>query len=514
MGLPLPASLLMDSPAVAAHFARLVWLLVHDAPNIDEQKRALRSVLAGCRKQPLTLTLEEWRVLADGHALAETDIQAQTLAAQMIGHAVKEMRLAEGAAAAQVLSVARALAREPQPGGGRRAVRESLRDVESPTVVVALEGGDPEEPPPAGSEAPATPAPRRTLRPSGSYLAFAANTLAAKSSIWELLVELTSVASADEAAMLLEGILTHVNRAAEEGKEQLVADTLCALAAGEDARTDAQVKRAYTMAIRTLRKPRVARILARLIAQRPENASQLRGVLERWGQEGTEAMIDELAVAETMAERRALFDALVAVKAATPSILAMLHDKRWFVLRNAAELLGELPSPEGEAPLAKLLLHEDERVRRAAAVSLGKIATGNAFAALRTALRDESAEVRLVAATALGSWKRSTSSQSLVVALDGEENADVQLQIIATLGRVATPDAVQRLIALAEPGGTVFKRKAAGLRLAAVEALGEAATPEAVTALKTLRDDKETAVRDTAVRLLRRKTGRRAPAPD
>jgi hypothetical protein len=503
----------MDSPAVAAHFARLVWLLVHDASNIADQKRALRGLLGGCRKQPLTLTLEEWRVLADGRALADTDVQAQTLAAQMIGHAVKELRLNRDAAAAQVLSVARALAQEPRPGGGGRAVRDSLRGVDSPTVVVALEGGDPDEPP-ADPGVAAPPAPRRTLRPSGSYLAFAANTLAAKSSIWELLVELTSVGSADEAAMLLEGIVTHVNRAADEGKEQLVADSLCALAAGEEARSDERIRRAYAMAIRTLRKPRMARILARFIAQRPDNALQLRNLLERWGQDGTDAMIDELAVAETMAERRALFDALVAVKAATPSILGMLHDKRWFVLRNAAELLGELPSPEGEAPLAKLLNHEDERVRRAAAVSLGKIATGNAFAALRTALRDESAEVRLVAATALGSWKRSTSSHSLVVALDGEENVDVQLQIIATLGRVGTPDAVQRLIALAEPGGTVFKRKAPGLRLAAVEALGEAGTPEAIAALKKLRDDKETDVRGAAVRFLRANPTRRAPAPD
>src|SRR5687767_146292 len=178
----------MDSPAVAAHFARLVWLLVHDAPNIDEQKRALRSLLTGCRKQPLTLTLEEWRVLADGRALPDTDVQAQTLAAQMIGHAVKELRLGHRAAAAHVLTVARALAQEPRPGGGGRAVRASLREIESPTVAVIVEGpqtDDPGSDPLAGAR-PRSDAPRRVLRPSGSYLAFAANTLAEKSSIWQL----------------------------------------------------------------------------------------------------------------------------------------------------------------------------------------------------------------------------------------------------------------------------------------------------------------------------------------
>jgi HEAT repeat protein len=265
------------------------------------------------------------------------------------------------------------------------------------------------------------------------------------------------------------------------------------------------------MALRQLKKPRLIKMVARLLTTRPENSDQLLALLARWGQDATDALIDELTVAETVSERRVLFDALVTLKAATPSLLHMLKDKRWFVLRNAAELLGELPSPDAEVPLGKLLKHEDERVRRAAAVSLGKIATGNAFAALRTALRDESSEVRLVAATALGSWRRPTSSHSLVVALEDEENADVQLQIIATLGRVGTPDAVQRLIAMAEPGGTLFKRKAANIRLAAVEALGEAATPAAVDALKALREDKDTAVREAAIRLI--KAQKPAPPP-
>jgi HEAT repeat protein len=111
--------------------------------------------------------------------------------------------------------------------------------------------------------------------------------------------------------------------------------------------------------------------------------------------------------------------------------------------------------------------------------------------------------VRLVAATALGAWKRSTSSQSLVVALEGEADTDVQMQIITTLGRVGTPDAVARLISLAEPGGTLFKRKLPAVRLAAVEALGEAGTSAALEALKDLRDDKDAAVRDAARRLVK-----------
>ena len=87
-----------------------------------------------------------------------------------------------------------------------------------------------------------------------------------------------------------------------------------------------------------------------------------------------------------------------------------------------------------------------------------------------------------------------------------------QLQIIATLGRVGTPDAVQHLVALAEPGGTLFKRKAAAVRVAAVEALGEAATPAALDALADGRllfgaADKAVAIKTAEGNLLDARTG-------
>ena len=490
----------MNSLPVARHFARLVWLLVHDVANTDEQKRALRAVVTEGKARPTTFTLDEWRILVDGQATSQETPETETLAAQLIGHAVKELRFTAAPAAAHLLAIARTLASEPRPGSGGKAVLDTLASLESSTIAAVVEGLA--APPPARPVEPAPTAPRPAMRPSGSYLAFAAMSVP-KGSLPEMLVELESATTAEEATVLLEGIVMLVNRAADEGKGDAVADALRALVIGEDARADARVKRAYTMALRQLKTPRLIRLIAKLLPKRAANVAEVLALLGRWGQDATDALIEELTVAETVAERRALFDALVTLKAATSSILHMMQDKRWFVQRNAAELLGELPTPEAEAPLAKLLKHADERVRRAAAVSLGKIATGNAFAALRTALRDESTEVRLVAATALGSWKRRTSSHSLVIALEDEEDADVQLQIITTLGRVGTPDAVERLITLAAPGGTLFKRKAATIRLAAVEALGQAATPEALAALKALRDDKDAEVRDAAQRIVK-----------
>jgi HEAT repeat protein len=78
----------------------------------------------------------------------------------------------------------------------------------------------------------------------------------------------------------------------------------------------------------------------------------------------------------------------------------------------------------------------------------------------------------------------------------------VQLAIIAALGKVATPDAVQRLVQAAEPGGRLFRKKSTVVRLAAVQALAEARTAPALGALRSLSEDREREVREAAGRAL------------
>jgi HEAT repeat protein len=93
------------------------------------------------------------------------------------------------------------------------------------------------------------------------------------------------------------------------------------------------------------------------------------------------------------------------------------------------------------------------------------------------------------------------TAATLTKALDDEEDADVQLAIIGSLGRLATTDAVQRLIKLAEPGA-LFKKKPVAVRVAAVQALGEARTPAAQNALQHLVHDKDKEVSQAVFRLL------------
>ena len=237
--------------------------------------------------------------------------------------------------------------------------------------------------------------------------------------------------------------------------------------------------------------------IARLVNE-PQYHGDAILALQGAGAGGVKVLIDLLVAAPTRNERRALFDALSQMKEGTDQLVHMLDHRKWFVIRNGAELVGELGLEEAVPALARQLEHEDERVRKAVAIALAKIGSGSAGEPLRRALRDKSAEVRKQVALGIGGRKSFALAMPLVVALEEEKDEAVERELILALGRIASPDAVQALIKFSQPGGGVFGRPSSALRLAAVEALRLAGTPPAVGTLEGLADDGDRQVRSAA----------------
>src|SRR5258708_9988408 len=125
-------------------------------------------------------------------------------------------------------------------------------------------------------------------------------------------------------------------------------------------------------------------------------------VLQRAGADGVEVLLDILVAAPTVVERRGAFDALTRMKEGADQLVHMLSHPQWFVVRNIAELVGELGLEEAVPALAKQVSHEDERVRKAVALALAKIATPTCAEPLRRALRDKSPGVRIQVALGIG----------------------------------------------------------------------------------------------------------------
>jgi hypothetical protein len=160
-------------------------------------------------------------------------------------------------------------------------------------------------------------------------------------------------------------------------------------------------------------------------------------------------------------------------------------------------------SPEAERPLADLLRHPDERVRRAATRALGRVESTFSTDALARSAIDSVPAVRLEAVAALSARRGGRSGSILVGAIDDEAEPEVQYALLAALGRIGTAEAVQKLSKAAEAAGGFFKtRKDVGLRIAAIQALGETRTPGALLALQGLANDKVREVRDAVARTI------------
>ena len=517
------------SVTFARHFSRLVWLLLNQPGSIDEQKAALRAVVTVSKDGPIALAIVDWRLVVNGEPLPEALRGVQDLTAQLIGHAVRELSVQKGASAADLLGAARALAAEPHPGDGGAALLAQMAALGAKTVRFEAQGVA-APPAPLAPASSATPTPKRTSgksaaaskrsgttgpqdlgiqtdESSGSYLAFAA-VQAPKGSAQELIGRLDATKSVAAISRALDDLVNMAELMARDNKTDTVATLFHAVVSREEQAPESDLKRAYGLAVRRLAKPTLLRPVASLLPRRREKQDEYLAVLTRAGEDGADALIEQLTQAQSLGDRRIYFDALVSLKAGVAALIHMLGDARWYVVRNAADLLGEMEATEAEAPLGELIKHSDERVRRAAVTALSKIATPRALQALHDALGDSSSQVRMQAASGLAARKQSKSAATLTRALDGEADFEVQLSILAALGKIATPDAVQKLIKAAEPEGRIFKKKNAAFRVAAVQALGEARTPAALNALQALNKDRDKDVVDAVFKVLMGTGGR------
>ena len=219
-------------------------------------------------------------------------------------------------------------------------------------------------------------------------------------------------------------------------------------------------------------------------------------VLRRFGSEGTEILMDLLVEAVSLGERRGFYSALVQMNEGTIVIVQHLDHHQWYVVRNAADLCGELSLSEAVPALAKQTLHSDERVRKAVAEALGKIGTPVAIETLASMLVDPAQAVRLQAVAHLRGRRVRGMIRPIGELLLREEDAAVQQEALLALGRIGSPEAVAMLRDWASGGG-LLRRRSMSVRLTAVRGLALAG-PTAVDALSSLQRDSSAEIREAA----------------
>ncbi len=484
----------MDHSATFARlFSRLVWLLMHDAQNVDEQKMTLRAAVAVGKQGPVRLSVHEGELWADDEAMPAVLPGVSEVAERMAATGLSEIAFDGRPSAAEMLDRARELSGQRRSGAVAADAAVVAEVVEVAETV--QRAGAVAEP----ASAVAVPG---LVSDESSAMFFQFSTIGTvKDSPETLLARLEAVANPAEAIRLLDDAVTLCETAAREGKPAAVADLMHGVVRCERTASDADVKRAYVMALRRMSKPLMLRAVAALLAPDEARRESVEEVLVRTGQDGAEALIDQLTQARTADDRAVMFRVLARLDAAVAALIHMLGDARWFVARNAADLLAELKAARAEGALVDLLHHGDDRVRRSATNALMELGTESAREAVRAAVRDPAPQVRMQAAFAIAAHRDPKTATTLITAIDDEADADVQLAMLLALGRVGTPEAVQRLIRAAEAERGLFKKKATAFRVAAVQGLAEAKSAAAREALRALAGDRDKEVRDTVARL-------------
>ena len=322
----------------------------------------------------------------------------------------------------------------------------------------------------------------------------------------ELFERLITASTPSTLRRLLDPVQAAIEQAAREGSIAVSVRLLLAMFACEACAEDDEMRRQFVVTLRRLTKPTLTRAYAMRYAETPEGDAEVEQALARFGEDGAEAVTDRIGSAPTRALRARYTDLLGRLPGTNDALLAMLDDQRESVVERAIELIVALRHPDMERVLGEQLSKESRRVRQAATRGLAA-ATDSAFAAdaLLRAVQDAAPEVRLTAAVGLQSRREERLTHALVRRIDEEDELDVQLALVSTLGRLAAPEGVQKLIALANPTERLLRRpNMPVIRLGAIEAMGEARTPAAMVALQKLLEDREQEVRETAARLYSR----------
>lgn len=489
----------------AALFTRTLDLF-RDPAAKEEQKAQFRALIGLLKAEAMTIAAQDSAgLVVNGAALDRGPYNS--LMQRLELHSVTEIKIPADPPLAETFELLRLLADQPHDddiavrlrAGGAKRINVAIQSfmIETPAVPATpasprTDAGSDEAKGSHDDRASAdVPAIVREAAAEGSAFSPAA---AARRSSQDLIAELQDKPAGPHVGELLAVLGRQLETAMKAKRTPQALAIVAGVVRAEQQVTDAARKRQYSIALKRMYSKALLEAIAE-VANDPSDRDAALLVLRRAGEDGVEVLLDLLVAAPTIEERRGIFMALTGMKEGTDQLVHMLGHHQWFVVRNVAELAGELALDVAVPALAQQLAHDDERVRKAVALALAKIGSSAAAEPLRRALRDKSPEVRLQAALGVGGRKASPLAMPLVVAMEEEEDENVERELILALGRIASAAAVQALIKFAQPGGRLFGRRPAALRATAVEALRLAATPAAIGTLEGLTDDGDKQVR-------------------
>lgn len=214
---------------------------------------------------------------------------------------------------------------------------------------------------------------------------------------------------------------------------------------------------------------------------------QLHALLGLMGQSAARYLVVCLELEEDKDRRLQLLAAVRAIgrKASLP-LREALQSPKWYLVRNALEIIGEVQDASAFEDVARCLRHGDAQVRQSAIAALRVLDASRAAKALGEALASADPATQLEITAALGELGQDRVVPDLIQAFKaakGSESDRLRLRIVEALAALRHPDAIGTLQSVFRKKGLLTRLEPVSLRLAAAKALAAIGTREAKEAM-------------------------------
>lgn len=483
---------------MASHLpvAPLLGALIHLTrfqPDAEDAQAALLGSLRELLGEPLRVSAE-----SDALRLGEERVSlkvpgATLLGEQMLLHGIGSLSLPANVSAADLLRLVAVLAAFPGSYTSLQAIRSALGD-SAERITLTAAGADQEVFRLSGSRF--TTGSHRTVQDEELDIQHGdADAIGTEADHQSEEPASLPEAMAIPARPTLGAIVAQGRAALSTENWNGVLDAALQLIEAENEAPSERTGRTYRLELKRLIEQEHLERIARLA--NGERSQEVIAVLGRFGAAGTETLVELLTNSPDLGERRSYYTAITQMRSGAEAIFGRLDHPLWYVVRNAAELCGEMEIEDAVPALGRQIQHPDERARKAIAGALARIGTPLALQWLRKVLHDPEPQVRRHALQLLNSGPARLFSAGIAELLERESDPEVQREALLALGRSGSGEAIATLQHWAAPASDRVGKHPLPLRLLAIRGLAQAG-PAAATALSALTRDATAEVRAAA----------------
>lgn len=234
----------------------------------------------------------------------------------------------------------------------------------------------------------------------------------------------------------------------------------------------------------------------RIVLERTERGDEvskkaLRAVLVAGGAAAVTSAVELMGRTSSLKARKKLSTTLASLgEAAVPVLLDLMHDSRWFIIRNICAILGSIASLEALTALTKCLHHPDLRVRKEAIRSLAQLGGHVAEAAILGILTGSDPALYPQAIASLGGMKSRKSLAELTKIVFSRDlflqSLPLKIDALTAIALIGDRQVTPHLVALLEERHLLAAARGRVLKAAIADCLGKLGDARAVPALEKL----------------------------